>query len=395
MLDPDEPWILGQRVRYHFEDQRPADALKAAQSCATGTWWCDVMVGFSLHMLGEYVTADSVYAHALTKMLARDACAWNDLSMLLDQDAQQTYKRFSCEDPKRKEFEQRAWWYARTLYLMHGNDSRTEHYARLTMALMLKDAATPTRTDSPTTSASSCSGLASPHRGRKARPRPARPLQLQHRQPRTGAGVPVHPRRIRPQQSRDLDSADWRLQLPPVMGRYAPPYAKIFKPLEHQKAMFRRGDTALVVVSYDAQALTDLQQTTVEAALTVSPGDKPREYQTRKSGGAADGILTVKAPWGPLVMSVEVAAPAKSAVGRARYGMSPPYAVGTRMSLSDLLFYKPYGTFPKNAEEAIPHALPTERVLASDKLGVFWEAYGTDPAGEKMQISLTVVRAGG
>jgi len=188
------------------------------------------------------------------------------------------------------------------------------------------------------------------------------------------------------------DSADWRLQLPPVMGRYAPPYAKIFKPLEHQKAMFRRGDTALVVVSYDAQALTDLQQTTVEAALTVSPGDKPREYQTRKSGGAADGILTVKAPWGPLVMSVEVAAPAKSAVARARYGMSPPYAVGTRMSLSDLLFYKPYGTFPKNAEEAIPHALPTERVLASDKLGVFWEAYGTDPAGEKMQISLTVVR---
>lgn len=393
VLDPDEPWILGQRVRYHFEDQRPADALKAAQSCATGTWWCDVMVGFSLHMLGEYVTADSVYAHALTKMLARDACAWNDLSMLLDQDAQQTYKRFSCEDPKRKEFEQRAWWYARTLYLMHGNDSRTEHYARLTMALMLKDAATPHQngfTDDERELMLRFGISTSWAKGPASDPRDRFSFSIVSHEP-----VPAYryiPAGFVLNNPAISDSADWRLQLPPVMGRYAPPYAKIFKPLEHQKAMFRRGDTALVVVSYDAQALTDLQQTTVEAALTVSPGDKPREYQTRKSGGAADGILTVKAPWGPLVMSVEVAAPAKSAVARARYGMSPPYAVGTRMSLSDLLFYQPYGTFPKNAEEAIPHALPTERVLASDKLGVFWEAYGTDPAGEKMQISLTVVR---
>jgi hypothetical protein len=30
--------------------------------------------------------------------------------------------------------------------------------------------------------------------------------------------------------------------------------------------------------------------------------------------------------------------------------------------------------------------------MANEKLGVFWEAYGTDPSGEKMQISLTVVR---
>ena len=62
------------------------------------------------------------------------------------------------------------------------------------------------------------------------------------------------------------------------------------------------------------------------------------------------------------------------------------------MSLSDLLFYKPYGSFPTTAEEAIPHALPTERMRANEKLGVFWEAYNTDPNGEKMGISLTVVR---
>jgi hypothetical protein len=190
------------------------------------------------------------------------------------------------------------------------------------------------------------------------------------------------------------DSADWRLQLPPVIGRYAPPYAKIFKPLEHQKAMFRRGDSALIVVAYDTKGDADFANTPLEAAVTVSPGDAPRGFQARASNTPA-GYLTVTAPWGPLIMSAEVAAPAHAAVARARYGIRPPYAVGARVSLSDLLFYTPYGEFPKNATEAIPHALPTERVHANDKLGVFWEAYNTDPAGEKMQISLRVVPENG
>lgn len=390
---PEEPWILGQRIRYLTEDARPGDALNAAKECTAGTWWCDVMVGFSLHMLGEYAGADSVYGKALTKMLARDACAWNDISELLDPDANQAYKRLGCNDPKRQAFEQRAWWYARTLYLMHGNDSRTEHYARMTMAILLKDAATPHQNgfnDDERELMMRFGWSTAWARGPPSDPRDRFGFSIISHEP-----VPAYryiPAGFVLNNPAISDSADWRLQLPPVMGRYAPPYAKIFKPLEHQKAMFRRGDTALVVVSYDARSLTDLQNTTVEAALTVSPGDNPKEYQARRSGGATNGILTVKAPWGPLVMSAEVAAPAKSAVARARYGMSPPYAVGTRMSLSDLLFYKPYGTFPVTAEDAIPHALPTERVMANEKLGVFWEAYNTDPNGEKMGISLTVVR---
>ena len=72
--------------------------------------------------------------------------------------------------------------------------------------------------------------------------------------------------------------------------------------------------------------------------------------------------------------------------------MSPPFAVGTRVTLSDLLFYKPFGTFPASVEQAAPHAVPTERLRADEKLGVYWESYGTDPNGEKMKVSLTVVK---
>jgi hypothetical protein len=112
---------------------------------------------------------------------------------------------------------------------------------------------------------------------------------------------------------------------------------------------------------------------------------------TRREAAPAVGTLVTRAPWGPLLMSAEVGAPDSSALARARYGIRPPLATGTRVSLSDLLFYRPFGEFPTAVEQAIPHAFPTQRLRRGDKLGVFWETYGTDPAGEVISISLTVV----
>ncbi len=390
---PADTWLLAQRVRYLVEDARPGEALNAARECPTGSWWCDIMTGFALHMLGEYERADSVYAAGIAKMLPRDQCAWNDISPLLDADALQSYRRLECDDPRRRAYEDKAWWYARTLYLMHGNDSRTEWYARMTMALMLQDAATPHQFgfDADERELLLRFGWAvSWMRSPSSDPRSRESFDIiSHEATPAYRYIPAGFVLNNPAVS---DSADWRLQLPPVMGRYAPPYAKVFRPLEHQKAMFRRGDTALVVVAYETRDLEEFRGTPLEAAVTVSPNGVPRAYQSRNSAGGTGGIISVKAPWGPLIMSAEVAAPEKYAVARARYGIRPPYAVGVRVSLSDLLFFKPYGKFPTSADEAIPHALPTERVMANEKLGVFWEAYGTDPAGEQMKISLTVAR---
>jgi hypothetical protein len=188
------------------------------------------------------------------------------------------------------------------------------------------------------------------------------------------------------------DSSAWRLQLPPVIARYAPPYAKALKPLEHQKAMFRRGDSAIVVMAYDSRTMRELDSARINAALVITPTDKPRNYEAIVRNARSVGVLTVKAPWGPLLMSAEVAAPDRNAVARARYGLAPPLALGERVTISDLLFYKPYGSFPASVEEAAPHAVPTERLRADEKLGVYWEAYGTDPSGEKMTVSLTVAK---
>jgi len=411
MHAPSDRWAVEQRVRYLAEAGRLDSAFAAAKECKVGGWWCDILAGFSMHLLGRYAAADSAYTHALAQMLPRDRCDWRSIELLIDDDTRQQYRRFPCDDPRRDAFENRAWFFARTLYSLDGNDSRTEHYARKTMEMMLRDAPGPTVTDSQeddlelmlrfgwprawgvsTTGGQFQGGFAT---GRRRRMQDEDRDRQSVRSVTSYEPVPAY-RYVPPgfvlNEPAMSDSSNWRLQLPPVIARYAPPYAVSLTPLEHQKAMFRRGDTALVVMAYDARVTRQLAGGKLTAALVVTPSEKSADYGKIVHDAPETGVLTAKAPWGPLLMSAEVYAPEKLAVARARYGVNPPFAIGTRVTLSDLLFYKPYGAFPSSVEEAAPHAVPTERLRADEKLGVYWESYGTDPAGEKMKVSLTVVR---
>ncbi len=410
---PTDRWAAEQRVRYLVEAGRPDSALAAANECKVGGWWCELLAGFSLHMLGRYAASDSIYNHAINQMLPRDRCEWRSIDLFIDDDTRQQYRRFPCGSPGREPFENRAWFFARTLYSLEGNDSRTEHFARKTMEMMVRDAPGITITDSQEddlelmlrfgwarawavsyTRVQSEGGFSMGGLRRRGMPRggggsePSRDVTSYE-------PIPAY-RYVPPgfvlNSPALSDSSNWRLQLPPVIARYAPPYAVSLTPLEHQKAMFKRGDTALVVMAYDARVTKQLSGGKLTAALVVSPSEKAADYGKIVHDAPETGVLMARAPWGPLLMSAEVYAPEKKAVARARYGVNPPFAVGARVTLSDLLFYKPYGTFPASVEEAAPHAVPTERLRADEKLGVYWESYGTDPNGEKMKVSLTVVR---
>ncbi len=390
-IAPDDQWIVAQRVRYLVEAGRSANALVAANQCQVGGWWCDILVGFAQHALGQYVAAGRTYSAALEKMLPRDRCAWRDLTMLIDDDTRQDYKHLPCGDPKRTAYEDRVWFLARQLYSNPGNDSRTEWYARMTMGYMLQDAV-------------STHQFGFDDDERELMMRFGWPVgwALGGRDPRTrlpsivsAEMVPAY-RMIPPGYVLNnpplSDSTNWAVQLAPVYGRYSPPYAHNLRMLEHQKAMFHRGDSALVVLAYDTRMIKPMQNAKITAALVLSNSAAVKDYARIVHDAPPTGVLTVTAPWGALLMSAEVSAPSVSTVSRARYGVSPPFAVGTRVTLSDLLFYKPYGSFPTTVEEAAPHAHTTERLRADEKLGVYWEAYGTDPQGETMNISLTVVK---
>lgn len=392
---PTDEWLSGQRVRYLDEAGRGADALTAATECQSYGWWCIALRGFALHQLGRYPEAEQRWDSTVAALPPALRCLWDDVGLYLDDDARRQYSRAGCGSAQRDSLTARIWWLARPRYGRQGNDARSEHFARLTYAEFLRAAPS-----------AYMFGFDEDERELLLRFGWARSWS---RGPEVPLGMPGGGRTVSiighdptpayryipPQyvlnSPLSSDSTDWAVQLPPVVARYQPPYAKQLFMLEHQQALFRRGDTALVVLAYDVRKIAARGSAPLDASLTAAPARLTTAGTAVRRDAPARGTLIARAPWGPLLMSAEVAAPDSSVLARARYGIRPPLATGVRVSLSDLLFYEPYGEFPATVEDAVPHAIPTQRVRRGQKLGVFWETYGTNPSGELMTIALTVV----
>lgn len=390
---PTDEWLAGQRVRYHDEAGDPAGALEAAEECRAYGWWCVALRGFSLHQLGRYAEAESRWDSTVALMPPPLRCLWTDVGLYLDDDARRMYSRNGCGSAEREAHTDRIWWLARPRYAMRGNDARSEHFARLTYAEFLRAAPSAYMFGFDEDERELLLRFGWARQWSRAPglpgPRGAEPGIMIIGHDPTPAYRYIPPNYVinSPLTS---DSTDWAVQLPPVVARYQPPYAKRLYMLEHQQSLFRRGDTALVVLAYDVRKVAALAGATLEAGLVAAPATVADAGVTIQPNAPARGTLIARAPWGPLLMSAEVGAADSSVLVRARYGIRPPLATGVRVSLSDLLFYQPYGEFPTSVEQALPHAIPTQRVTRGQKIGVFWETYGTDPAGEMISILLTV-----
>ena len=387
--NPSNLWVASQRVRYLAEDGRSTDAIAAALACRAESWRCGTLVGFAYHDAGDYVRADSAYQSALHAMPVRERCEWEDISLLLDEELVPRYRAQQCGDSARLAFERRVWWLARPLFSMPANDARTEHYARVTMAQMLTEA---------------------PSAHESGFDEDERELLLRYSWPRawsrSGGGFgsrgtsivghepepayPYLPNAFVYDNPVNTDSLRWTTRPGVVHARYAPAYATPLLRLEHQSALFRRGDSSLVVLAYDLRSDSALARASdVRAALVLTQGEE-RDATIVRVPDKSRGVITAHSVWAPLLMSAEVTSPTVKRSARARYGIRPPYAVGVRVSLSDLMLFEPYGRLPTTLDEAIPHMMPTLTVRSNKKLGFYWEAYGTNPAGETMGINVTV-----
>ena len=385
---PSNVWVASQRVRYLAEAGRARDAVAAARACGAETWRCGALVGFAYHEAGDYVRADSAYRATLENMPARDRCEWEDISLLLDAELLPRYRAAQCGDSTRLAFERRVWWLARPLFSTAANDARTEHYARVTMVQMLAEASSVhdggfdederellLRYSWPRAWSRGSGGFGRPSSTVGHEPTPA---------------YPYLPNAFVYDNPVNTDSLRWTTRPGVVHARYAPAYATPLLRLEHQSALFRRGDSSLVVLAYDLRSDSALARASdVQAALVLTRGEE-RDATVVRVPNKSRGVLTAHSVWAPMLMSAEVTSPTVRRSARARYGIRPPYAVGVRVSLSDLLLFTPYGSLPSSLDEVIPHALPSLRVRADQKLGFYWEAYGTNPAGETMGISVTV-----
>jgi hypothetical protein len=191
------------------------------------------------------------------------------------------------------------------------------------------------------------------------------------------------------------DSAGWRSKgIPPVRARYAPEYARRLLPLEHQSALFRRGDTALVAVAWSVARDTALEAAAqageLSAALVLTKGEEGDASVARAERPGTRGTLSAKMPWGSMLMSVEVGAPSRRTLARARYGVRGTEMPGSRVQMSDVLLFEPYDGMPMNLDDAIPRMLTSQRIPVGARVGIYWEAYNTNPSGEGIGVSITV-----
>ncbi len=390
---PGDGWIAGQRVRYLIEAGRPEAALEAARACRAASWWCAALAGLALHTAGEYSGADSAFEAALAEMLSDERCRWTDISLLLDGELYKRYRRLPCEE--RGPFEARFWWLTQPLYALPANDRRTEHFARVTMARIEREART-------------TYGLAWADDLREVLIRYGWPSYWTQETGPAGTFADAHvvgheptPSFHFPATARAFDGPatsrpdDWALGAKPAPERYAPAYAGSFAPLEHQAAVFRRGDSCLVVAAYDVSGDTLFGTPPVGAALVLAREERTvAEARHPLASDATSDVLVASAECGPLLMSLEVLAPDRRHAARARYGLAAPGAPGQRVSASDLLLFDPPDSLPANLSGALPYVRGSTRARTDRKLGLFWELYGLDPAGEVVTTSLTVAREG-
>ena len=394
---PGDEWVAAQQVHYLIEAKRYGDAMRAAERCteAGSPYRCRAYAGVALHDSGAVAAADSAFTAALAAMPDSVRCRWTDISLLIDDELADRYRRADCAT--RRDIEASFWRLTTPLYL-RDKDYRNEFLARVTRTDMARNSRTPMGSSSE--SAFRETALRYGYdtwfvRGDAPAGSMAEAPIAGYREGGSGFNFVPDPRVFVAPSS--LASDDWQLKLRSARTIYAPSYARRFRTLERRQiALFRRGDSALVVAAYDVSDDTLFARAPIEAGLFTTPIDSTYVGDARGSverRAAPRGVLTVTAPWQPMVLSLEVLDSASRSAARDRYAVTPR-AWGGRVAVSDLLIFAPprEETQPRGLDAVLPLALHGDHVSAAQPLGIFWEAYGVRSAGETFDVGLTIER---
>ena len=359
-----DEWIAGQRVRYMVENGDDSAAVVAARECWAAKWWCGVLLGFALHAEGHYDLAESAFDSALAVMPHDTRCKWTDISLLLDDDERDTYLKLPCA--ARDSVERRYWALAQPSYIVRGNDRRTEHFSRVLLAELSKDAENTygmtwgddlrellIRYGDPMWYASTWPDPGMPS---------ARPSTTGHDREPTYHFAAIHDKG---------DSVHWDIREKPARERYSPPYIDSIVDLDAQFAMLKRGDSALVVAVYadsDWSAHTVLG-VSADAPVARMAGDTTAAVRVRRA----------RAAWRGIVAGVEWYDPTNKRDSRARTWLAPPVAPPGAPELSTLvLFAGDTAGSVSTLDEALERALTANELRGNDRLlGLYWEVYGT------------------
>jgi hypothetical protein len=385
---PGDDWIIGQRIRYLTEGH-DTSAVSVARACRATRWWCDALLGLALHVSGNFVAADSAYTQALDAMPSPTRCHWMNLGPLLDDDIRGTYRKLPCA--QREAIDARIWWVADPLYMMPGNERRTEHYSRVLHTALQTDAAN--------TYGSSWGGdlaelIVRFGWAEKWTQEPSQSLYVESKPAITGHEREPGYHFFLTQPPPDslaliTDSVFDMYQFPPREG-YAPTYTRGFVRLDAQVARFRRGDSTKVIASYDVSTDTIFGKARFAAAVIAMGDESTSPQMTRVDESGVKNVLTVSTPWKSQIIGVELLARDSAAAARWRSGFAEIPLDSGKISVSDLLFVDGAPSLPNDLDEAIPRAHGGTVFHHDQKIGLFWELYGRAPADSALPISLTI-----
>lgn len=482
--DPTDDWVAGQRVRYQLEaawgaatpvdaaqpaagraatarvagasglfagttprDSALAGADSAAAACRGTGWWCQALVGLAHHAAGRHAAAAAALDSA--RALLPDAaarCAWDDLAPWLPPGPARAYRRLPCGGAERARYERRAWRLAQPFWTLPANDLRAELAARRTLvrlhaagpnpqALPWGDdlAASDLRYGVPTAwSVRDPVGLSM---------NPAAPSVVGHEPTPSYDFWPdaraLEPATLLADAPRLPEANAWTLRRDRAHTRYAPPYAAAgIYALPYQLARFRRGDTLVVVGTYDATERGDSVPPgtgtgPVRAGLVL---DALRDSLPNGGLGGANMVVTGRdsaprqaalvarlpmprlsstAPRGPVdtagpvpawIASLEVldslgvryadGQVRRGRAGRARVGVAP-LPIGA--ALSDLLVVRPglaAAAAAPTLATAVDSAAGAAVARVGQAMGLYWEQYGGGAppggtAGDTVVVSAT------
>jgi hypothetical protein len=388
-IAPGDVWVSGQRVRYLVEARRFDRAREAARECGAAAWWCSALAGFADHYAGESGAADSAFSEMLRAMPERERRQWTDLSLILDDCTVRLYRRL--QGAERARFEARFWALADPFFARPGNDLRSEHFARDLM-------------DALQDRAKSTENLSWGSDLREILMRYGAPTGWERIRPRLGSSDPPslvshysdsEQRLLPPCEALSTDGAAegvWDAKEPRSKAGYSLPLAdsiaRWIYPLDHQLAVFRRGDSAVVVAAYSIPRDSVPAGTHFRTALALlSPGADSPTVALLPDGDLQDALSAEAAP-GPMLASVELLSDRARTAARSRHGITVAPLVQGRIAVSDLLLLRAPAPLPDSLRAAIAEARGSSRIRPGEELGVYWEIYGV-AGGQPAPLTLS------
>jgi len=385
-----DPWIVGQHVRYLIEAERFDEAERAAAGCTAEPWWCLALAGYVWHARADFARSEASFEVALDAMPSAERRRWTDLSVLLAPDAAREYRRL---DPSAREARERRFWRLADPFLsVPGNERRTEHFTRHVLARLAEDARSPERIswgDDLRELLLRYGAAAGWQRVRPSTMSMARPSVVSHFAPGGREMLPAWDVTEDPTAA----AADgWHPEGRYPRTEYAPAYSAAFHEVEQQVAMFRRGDSARIVAAWRVPSDSFPDSALVAAALAVAASEDVVPAISTGEVRGRRGALSVAAPARPLVLSLELLAREERHAARARLGVRPPWDSDAPIGVSDLLLITPREPPPASLEEAIPLARSSTRLRTAERIGVYWEIYGADEPPRQAFVTLSLTR---